>query len=188
MKIFHALCALSIAFIVGCSTPSQRIEEYGPQFNSYTAAEKRLIRTGQIAIGFDEDQVRMAYGAPSHIKADTTSNGTRYIWTYHALEPDYNIFNSARVTVNGGFDAGIWRRPDRSLCGWMGFAQSLATWNTFTRWKQCAPIAKTSITTAKVRLSRCSQSSHVDPSCAPQRRTRQPDRKFFAQDFAPESK
>ena len=88
----------------------------------------------------------------------------------------------------GGFDAGIWRRPDRSLCGWMGFAQSLATWNTFTRWKQCAPIAKTSITTAKVRLSRCSPSSHVDPSCAPQRRTRQPDRKFFAQDFAPESK
>ena len=107
MKISSALCLLSIALISGCSTSSQSSGNYGPQFNSYTAAEKRLIRTGQIAVGFDEDQVRMAYGDPTHINADTDSNGTRYIWTYYELEPDYNIFNSARVTVNGGFDAGI---------------------------------------------------------------------------------
>jgi hypothetical protein len=107
MKISHALCALSIALISGCSTPSQRIVENEPQFNSYTAAEKRLIRTGQIAVGFDEDQVRMSLGDPSRIKSDTNSNGTRYIWEYNELEPDYNIFNSASVTVNRGFDAGI---------------------------------------------------------------------------------
>ena len=107
MKLSSLLCLLSIACISACSTPSQRIEASGPQFNSYPPAEQRLIRTGQIAIGFDADQVRMALGDPSHIKSDTTSNGTRYIWTYHELEPDYNIFISARVTVNGGFDAGI---------------------------------------------------------------------------------
>lgn len=107
MKIYSLLCAFAIVFISGCSTTSQRIDENGAQFNSYTAAEKRLIRTGQIAVGFDEDQVRMSLGDPSHIKADTNSNGTRYIWEYNELEPDYNIFNSARVTVNNGFDAGI---------------------------------------------------------------------------------
>ena len=107
MKIAPLLCALSIVLISGCSTTSQRIDEHGAQFNSYTAAEKRLIRTGQIAVGFDEDQVRMSLGDPSHIKSDTDSSGTRYIWTYNELEPDYNIFNSARVTVNNGFDAGI---------------------------------------------------------------------------------
>ena len=79
MKISHALCALSIALIRSCSTPSQRIVENEPQFNSYTAAEKRLIRTGQIAVGFDEDQVRMSLGDPSRIKSDTNSNGTRYM-------------------------------------------------------------------------------------------------------------
>jgi hypothetical protein len=117
MKLSHTLCALSIALISGCSTPSQRIEEYGAQFNSYTAAEKRLIRSGQIAVGFDEDQVRMALGDPSHIKSDTRSSGTRYIWTYNQLEPDYNIFNSVGVSTRGGgvgAGIGIGGTPTRS--------------------------------------------------------------------------
>ena len=117
MKISHALCALSIALISGCSTTNQRIEEHGPQFNSYTAAEKRLIRSGQIAIGFDENQVRMALGDPSHIKSDTSSNGTRYIWEYNELEPDYNIFNSVGISSRGGgvgAGIGIGGTPTRS--------------------------------------------------------------------------
>ncbi|CAA6676384.1 MULTISPECIES: hypothetical protein [unclassified Lentimonas] len=103
MKRSHTLFALLIAlFISACSTPSQRIQENSPQFNSYTAAEKRLIRLGQIAVGFDEDQVRMSLGKPSHIKSDTDSNGTRYIWEYDELEPDYNIFNSIGISSRGG--------------------------------------------------------------------------------------
>jgi len=110
MKLsFHTLFALSMVLLISaCSTPNQRIEKYGPQFNSYTPAEQSLIRSGQIAVGFDEDQVRMALGKPSHIKSDTSSNGTRYIWTYNELEPDYNIFNSVGIsTRGGGVGAGI---------------------------------------------------------------------------------
>ena len=117
MKITQLLCALSIVLISGCSTTSQRIDENGPQFNSYTAAEKRLIRTGQIAVGFDEDQVRMALGDPSHIKSDTRSSGTRYIWEYNELEPDYNIFNSVGINSRGGgvgAGIGIGGTPTRS--------------------------------------------------------------------------
>jgi hypothetical protein len=107
MKIFHIFCALSIALISGCSTTNQRITENQSQFNSYTAAEKRLIRSGEIAVGFDEDQVRMALGDPSHIRSDTRSSGTRYIWEYNELKPDYNIFNSVGVSTRGGVGAGI---------------------------------------------------------------------------------
>jgi hypothetical protein len=107
MKISHLLCALSIALISGCSTTSQRIDASGAEFNRYTAAEKRLIRSGQIAVGFDEDQVRMALGDPSHIKPDTLSSGTRYIWEYHQLQPNYNIFNSVGVSTRGGVSAGV---------------------------------------------------------------------------------
>lgn len=117
MKIPSLLCALSIALISSCSTTSQRIEENGAQFNSYSAAEKRLIRTGQIAVGFDEDQVRMALGDPSHIKSDTSSSGTRYIWEYNELKPDYNIFNSVGVSTHGGgvgAGVGIGGTPTRS--------------------------------------------------------------------------
>ena len=115
MKLSHALSALTILLISGCSTPSQRIEAYGPQFSSYTATEKRLIRSGEIAVGFNEDQVRMALGDPSHIKSDTSSNGTRYIWTYNKLEPDYNIFNSIGISTRGvGLGAGVSGTPIRS--------------------------------------------------------------------------
>ena len=107
MKLSHLLCALSIALISGCSTTSQRIDASGAEFNRYTAAEKRLIRSGQIAVGFDEDQVRMALGDPSHIKSDTRSSGTRYIWEYHQLQPNYNIFNSVGVSTRGGVSAGV---------------------------------------------------------------------------------
>ena len=107
MKISHLLCALSIALISGCSTTSQRIDASGAEFNRYTAAEKRLIRSGQIAVGFDEDQVRMALGDPSHIKPDTRSSGTRYIWEYQQLQPNYNIFNSVGVSTRGGVSAGV---------------------------------------------------------------------------------
>mgnify|MGYP006105474607 FL=1 len=107
MKISQLLCVLSIVLISGCSTTSQRIDASGAQFNRYTPAEQRLIRSGQIAIGFDEDQVRMALGGPSHIKSDTTSSGTRYIWEYHKIEPKYNIFNSIGISSRGGLSAGI---------------------------------------------------------------------------------
>jgi len=107
MKISHLLCALSIALISGCSTTSQRIDASGAEFNRYTAAEKRLIRSGQIAVGFDEDQVRMALGDPSHIKPDTLSSATRYIWEYQQLQPNYNIFNSVGVSTRGGVSAGV---------------------------------------------------------------------------------
>jgi len=106
MKISPLLCALFIALISGCSTTTQRIDASGAQFNSYTVAEKRLIRSGQIAVGFDEDQVRIALGDPSHTKPDTLSNGTRYIWEYHKLEPNYNISNSAGIGTRG-ISAGI---------------------------------------------------------------------------------
>ncbi|MBT4758061.1 MAG: hypothetical protein HOO08_06675 [Opitutae bacterium] len=107
MKISHLLCALAIVLISGCSTTSQRIAASGAQFNRYSATEKRLIRSGQIAIGFDEDQVRMALGDPSHIKSDTSSSGTRYIWEYHKIEPNYNIFNSIGISSRGGVSGGI---------------------------------------------------------------------------------
>ena len=117
MKIFHTLCVLSIVLSSGCSTTNNRIVENQSQFNSYTAAEKRLIRSGEIAVGFDEDQVRMALGDPSHIKSDTRSSGTRYIWEYNELEPDYNIFNSVGVSTRGGgvgAGIGIGGTPTRS--------------------------------------------------------------------------
>jgi hypothetical protein len=117
MKIFHTLCVLSIVLSSGCSTTNNRIVENQSQFNSYTAAEKRLIRSGEIAVGFDEDQVRMALGDPSHIKSDTRSSGTRYIWEYNELEPDYNIFNSVGVSTRGdgvGASVGIGGTPTRS--------------------------------------------------------------------------
>ena len=117
MKLFHTFCVLSIVLSSGCSTTNNRIVENQSQFNSYTAAEKRLIRSGETAVAFHEDQVRMALGDPSHIKSDTRSSGTRYSWEYNELEPDYNIFNSVGISSRGGgvgAGIGIGGTPTRS--------------------------------------------------------------------------
>lgn len=75
--------------------------------NSYTSHERYLIRSGQIAVGFDTDQVRMAWGEPDSVRNSTNANGTSQVWEYHELEPDYRAISGAGATIKRGFDAGV---------------------------------------------------------------------------------
>lgn len=118
-KLIHAVTLLTaltaIWSQVGCSsTGQQNIEAQKALFESYPPAEQQLIESGQVAVGFDQDKVRMAYGDPDKVRTATNQNGTRLIWEYTQIKPPRPYLH-AGVSLRRGFDTGIGitASPDR---------------------------------------------------------------------------
>ena len=105
VKTPHSLLFLAALVLAACASPSTRIDDNEALFNSYTPEERRLIRSGQVAVGFDQDQVRMALGEPSRVRSVTTVNGTQSVWEYRDIQINPGVFGSA--TIRRGADAGV---------------------------------------------------------------------------------
>jgi hypothetical protein len=91
MKINLFLFLLAI-ICAGCaSTKSQRIQQNEALFNTYTPAERQMIRTGQVAVAFDQDMVRMALGDPSREATVDTAAGKQIVWEYRQIKPSLGI-------------------------------------------------------------------------------------------------
>ena len=109
MKVLLPVALLSAAILSGCT--STKSQQMSPQeqalFNSYTPHERYLIRSGKIEVGFDQDQVRMAWGEPNNVRSTTNASGTALVWEYNELEPNYRAISGAGATINRGFDAGV---------------------------------------------------------------------------------
>lgn len=96
--ISAAICWLSL---VGCATSTnQRVSQNEALFNTYTPTERKLIRMGQVAIGFDQDQTRMALGEPSRETTVETAAGKAIVWEYREISP------SLGLSVGGGIGTG----------------------------------------------------------------------------------
>lgn len=78
----RALAAALAVLIAGCATPESRIRESPQAFARLDAGQQALVRTGQIARGFDRDAVRLALGEPDRIVVETKASGQREIWHY----------------------------------------------------------------------------------------------------------
>jgi hypothetical protein len=90
----------ALLFTACGTTKSQRISQNEAQFNTYTPGERKLIRTGQIAVGFDQDMVRMALGDPSREATVDSAAGKQIAWEYRQLKP------SLGVSLGGGIGTG----------------------------------------------------------------------------------
>lgn len=94
-------CLLSL---VGCgTTQNQRISKNEALFNTYTPMERKLIRMGEVAVGFDEEQVRLALGRPSRETTIDTAAGKQIVWEYREISPALGL------SVGGGIGT---RRSD----------------------------------------------------------------------------
>jgi len=102
MKTLYALCMASFALLLAAcgTTKNQRISQNEALFNTYTPAERKMIRTGQVAVGFDQDMVRMALGDPSRETTVDTTAGKQIAWEYRELKP------SLGLTLGGGIGTG----------------------------------------------------------------------------------
>jgi hypothetical protein len=110
-----ASCALLFA---ACSTTqNQRITQNQAAFDSYTPAERQMIRTGQIAVGFDQDMVRMALGDPSREATVDTAAGKQIAWEYRQLKPSLGIGLGGGIGTRGsgvGIGTGVNVNPNNS--------------------------------------------------------------------------
>ena len=97
MKLTYLLFILSIILTGACATKSQSNKQYPPQFHDYPPNVQALIRSGKIAEGFDETQVRMAWGNPIRTRHDSRS--TLYYWEYTTLETRNHVFQRAFTDI-----------------------------------------------------------------------------------------
>ena len=119
MKTQKILSLLIIAlFVAGCaSSTNQRITRNEALFNTYTPAERKMIRTGQVAVGFDTDQVRMSLGDPSREATIETPTGKAVVWEYRELSPSLGISLGGGIGTRGsgvGLGTGVGVNPNNT--------------------------------------------------------------------------
>ena len=74
--------ALVAASLAACATPASRIREHQAAFDSYPRATQDKIRSGQVDIGFTQEQVAIALGRPDRRYTRKSAPGTREVWAY----------------------------------------------------------------------------------------------------------
>jgi outer membrane protein assembly factor BamE (lipoprotein component of BamABCDE complex) len=80
-----------LVLFAGCSTPDKRIEKNPEVFNRCTPQQQELIKQGKIAIGFDEEMVRLALGDPDRTTMRTDASGQSEVWHYVTYETDDGV-------------------------------------------------------------------------------------------------
>lgn len=113
------LLVISLGMLLGCaSTSNKRIAQNEALFNTYTPTERKLIRMGEVAVGFDQDQVRMALGAPSREATIETASGKAIVWEYREVSPTVGISLGGGIGTGGrggvGVGSGVGVSPNRT--------------------------------------------------------------------------
>jgi outer membrane protein assembly factor BamE (lipoprotein component of BamABCDE complex) len=80
-----------LVLCAGCSTPDRRIEKNPEAFNRCTPQQQELIKQGRIAVGFDQEMVRLALGDPDRITTRTDASGQSEVWHYVTFETDDGV-------------------------------------------------------------------------------------------------
>ena len=119
MKKLTLLTLASFTFLfAACSTPqSQRISNNQASFDSYTPGERQMIRTGQIAVGFEQDMVRMSWGDPTRESTVSSAAGKQIVWEYRQIKPSMGISLGGGVGSRGssvGIGTGVNVNPNNT--------------------------------------------------------------------------
>jgi len=78
---------LTLLLSGGCATVEQRIEDNRAVFETFPPDVQESIREGEIALGFTQEQVRIAMGNPDRIVTRTEEGEkTATIWLYVGRE------------------------------------------------------------------------------------------------------
>jgi hypothetical protein len=80
--ILFGLAAFALLLSAGCETVDTRIKEKPDVFAKLDAATQAKIKQGIIDLGYTEDMVYLALGAPDEKRESRSEAGTRIIWIY----------------------------------------------------------------------------------------------------------
>lgn len=89
-RLFRTLVlASSLGFLAGCQTVESRIREKSAVYAQLDAATQDKIRQGIIDLGYTEDMVYLALGAPDQKRESITENGRSLTWIYNTYYTRY---------------------------------------------------------------------------------------------------
>lgn len=86
-------CLLTLASLLlaaGCQTVDSRIKEKPQLFASLDAATQDKIKQGIIDLGFTEDMVYLALGAPDQKRETRSAAGAQTVWIYNTYFERYD--------------------------------------------------------------------------------------------------
>ena len=100
---------LIAALTLACaSTPESRIEKNQALFDSYPAEVQEHVRSGRIAVGYDQEMVRMALGEPDETSRGLDQEGETVIWGYTRSRPGVSIgLGGGSYGGRGGLGGGV---------------------------------------------------------------------------------
>lgn len=86
---FLLLAATALLFLSGCQTVESRIKEKPEVFAQLDVATQDKIKQGIIDLGFTEDMVYLALGAPDQKRESVSANGHTVAWIYNTYYERY---------------------------------------------------------------------------------------------------
>ncbi len=90
-RIYRTLfLAASLGFLAGCQTVESRIKEKPEVFASVDKATQDKIKQGIIDLGYTEDMVYLALGAPDQKRESISAAGRNLTWIYNTYYTRYD--------------------------------------------------------------------------------------------------
>ena len=80
-----------LVLLAGCSTSETRIKNNPEAFDRCTPQQQELIKQGRVAVGFDQEMVRLSLGDPDRITTRTDTSGQSEVWHYVTYETDDGV-------------------------------------------------------------------------------------------------
>ncbi len=77
------IIAATLAFVAGCQSVGDRIEENPELFASLDRETQAKVREGMIDLGYTQDMVYLALGEPNRKRKTTTPDGVSETWIYN---------------------------------------------------------------------------------------------------------
>jgi hypothetical protein len=84
------MLAASLGFLAGCQTVDDRIKQKPEVFAGLDTATQDKIKQGIVDLGFSEDAVYLALGAPDQKRESATAAGKTVTWIYNTYYTRYD--------------------------------------------------------------------------------------------------
>lgn len=102
LTAFVLPACVALLALTGCESTgvSARIQEKSAAYAALSPEQQKLVKAGEIEIGFTSDMVYMSLGKPSEVENKDTPDGSVAMWTYKKYYPTQAVRVS--LTQNGG--------------------------------------------------------------------------------------
>jgi len=105
LRLLAAFLACS-TLMIGCASTENRISKNQALFDSYPVDTQSKIRAGEVAVGFDQEQVLMALGKPDRETTIETEAGKQIVWQYYKTKPGVGVSLGVGSIIGGGSSIG----------------------------------------------------------------------------------